>query len=41
MKYMSNKRFRLAPEPKKPTLRNILALLFLQLQKPSLEASIS
>ena len=40
MKYMSNKPFRLAPEPKKPTLRNV-ALLFLQLQKPSLVASIS
>ena len=37
---MSNERFGLAPEPKKPTLRKV-ALLFLQLQNPSLEASIT
>ena len=28
MKYMSNRRFRLAPEPKKPTLRNVVYYSF-------------
>ena len=34
MKYISNELSRLMLTPQKLTLRNILALLFLQLQKP-------